>query len=112
MVLMRSIWWQERLHPPHYIYYNDHTKGQKFFEMWKSNILVATWMWGNFRYTWLRPEHVYLLSFYIKPGFVWVWNMVSHIVGGTQPEGVREQDADKDILAWETRGNMGVEKTT
>ena len=38
--------------------------------------------------------------------------MVSHIEGGTQAGGVREQGAVEDIWAWEGRGNRGLEKTT
>ena len=28
--------------------------------------------------------------------FVWVWNLVSHTGGGTQAEGILEQDAEED----------------
>ena len=31
--------------------------------------------------------------------FAWVWNLVSHIDGGTEVEGVREQGTEEDIWA-------------
>ena len=44
--------------------------------------------------------------------FVWVWNLVCHIKGGTQAEGVWEYGAQDSIWAKDGRGNRGVEKTT
>ena len=33
--------------------------------------------------------------------FVWVWNLVAYIEGGTWTEGFREQGAERDICAWQ-----------
>jgi hypothetical protein len=48
----------------------------------------------------------------ILPVFVWAQNVVSHVQGGKQVKGIREQGAEEDIWALEGRGNKGVEKTT
>jgi hypothetical protein len=43
-------------------------------------------------------------------GFVWVWNLVSDIKGGTQTEGVSEQDAKENIWTEEEWNDMRLEK--
>ena len=44
--------------------------------------------------------------------FVWVWNLVVRIEGGTLAEGLWEQGAEENIWAQEGRGNAGLDKTT
>jgi hypothetical protein len=38
-----------------------------------------------------------MCSLKILYGFVWVWNLVSDIRGGTQSEGVSEQGVEENI---------------
>jgi hypothetical protein len=42
--------------------------------------------------------------------FVWVWNTVSDIKGRTRTEGIREQDAEKNILTEDKLNNRKPEK--
>jgi hypothetical protein len=42
--------------------------------------------------------------------FMWVWNLVSDIKGGTQTEGVWEQGAEENIWTKEGRREMTLER--
>jgi hypothetical protein len=44
-------------------------------------------------------------------GSVWLWNLDFDTKGGTQTEGVWEQDAEEDIWTEEGWGNGSVKKT-
>jgi hypothetical protein len=61
----------------------------------------------------LRVVSEYFKTIYnVASGSVWLWNLDSDFMGGTQTEGVWEQGAEEDIWTEGGWGDGRVEKTT